>query len=161
MSRSLHMGERALVAWSVGLVVSILIYLSWNLMPWSTWDFGGQTAAAWVQAVGSIGAIAVTAGVTRWQLRVQHERDERVKVAAELASVEAIERLLGMACGHLNDADCLLSQGRSDFYYPSLYVTDMHAGTADALDAIPLTSAGGAGTYLLSLAGTCALPKWN
>lgn len=63
----------ATLLWAVGLICVTLLMLTWSISPWSQWDWAGQTAAAWVQAVGSIGAIVGAIVIAARQNRNQRE----------------------------------------------------------------------------------------
>ena len=80
----------ATLLWAVGLICVTLLMLTWSISPWSQWDWAGQTAAAWVQAVGSVVAIGIAIAVPA----VQHRADSRRKA---LHDRQDAGRLLGIA----------------------------------------------------------------
>lgn len=79
----------ATVMWVSGLICVTLLILTWPVSPWSQWDWAGQTAAAWVQAVGSVVAIGIAIAVPAFQ----HMADTRRK---ELHDRQEAGRLLGI-----------------------------------------------------------------
>lgn len=87
----------AVVIWAVGLTCITLLMLTWPISPWSRWDWAGQTAAAWVQAVGSIAAIAIAIAIPAMQHRADRARDIEARCAEDARVLGIAEQVAGGA----------------------------------------------------------------
>lgn len=79
---------------SVSIAVAVTAYFVaafFNHPPAQSQDW-----AAWVQAIGSIGAILVAVFVTNWQIITQATSEERRRMADELIRFEAVKAVLSM-----------------------------------------------------------------
>lgn len=87
----------ATLLWAVGLICVTLLMLTWSISPWSQWDWAGQVAAAWIQAVGSIAAIAIAIAIPAMQHRADLARDAEAKRAEDARILGIAEQVAGGA----------------------------------------------------------------
>ena len=87
----------AVLIWAVGLVCFTLLMLTWPISPWSRWDWAGQTAAAWVQAVGSVVAIGIAIAIPAMQHRADLARETEAKRIEDARVLGIAEQVAGGA----------------------------------------------------------------
>lgn len=100
----IHRHEWIVAVWAGGLVCGVLVLITWPISPWSKWDWTGQTAAAWIQAIGSIVAILTTAGVMLWQHSLQLSTTAKSAIREELEWIGAMASMFELAAARTRDA---------------------------------------------------------
>ncbi len=85
--------------WGAAILVVLFLIGVWAHFTAAEW-------AAWVQAVGSVGAILVAVAVARHQSEELRERDEEAHAAEKIRVLEIIGQLVEQA-----DASCTVTEG--------------------------------------------------
>lgn len=150
------MGARdwAVGAWAATLCIGVLVLLTWPISPWAKWDWAGQTAAAWVQAAGSIAAILGTAGVMVWQHRLQVHTERQAKTENELELIDGLTKLFALAAFQ---ADTLLAFTDRPFgweeYENEIFAFEDYASPLEALQLVKTDEIRSPNLILAFLAG--------
>lgn len=83
--------------WAFCAACAVYVALVWAVDIWGlrfVWNaISGQTAAAWVQAAGSIAAIGGTAAVMLWQHQLQVSTERRGRLNGEIVRLEGTAKL--------------------------------------------------------------------
>ena len=133
--------ERGAAAESIGMVALMLlfggivlaIYPGWATV--GTW-FESANAAAWVQAIGSVVAIAATAGVANYQASQARKLAEHQRIASEIQKLSLLVGLLARTHGLAKDVVTAINDPTA--YNFSVIDPELMQDTADTMRSLPL-----------------------
>jgi hypothetical protein len=133
--------ERGAAAESIGMVALMLlfggivlaIYPGWATV--GTW-FESANAAAWVQAIGSVVAIAATAGVANYQASQARKLAEHQRIASEIQKLSLLVGLFARTHGLAKDVVTAINDPTA--YNFSVIDPELMQDTADTMRSLPL-----------------------
>ena len=113
--------------------IVLAIYPGWATV--GTW-FESANAAAWVQAIGSVVAIAATAGVANYQASQARKLAEHQRIASEIQKLSLLVGLFARTDGLAKDVVTAINDPTA--YNFSVIDPELMQDTADTMRSLPL-----------------------